>query len=337
MKLFHSFMLVISSIAAASICHAEPSQFSLTMKTEGESVERKYWLYAPISLKSPSALVIVLHGYSSSAETIMAYSQMNEIADENGFLVAYPQGSLDSRNNPFFNVGYEFHSDNTTNDVAFIEGVVEQIQARYAVDPKQIFATGMSNGGDMSYLLACRSSDVFRAVAPIAGSMMIRTMQQCEANTATPILAISGTDDPVTLYAGDRENSGGWGSYAGQPETVKFWVDQMRLQKTGSQTLNNSHQPLFFADSTVICERHSSADNDVEMLFYRVDGGGHDWPGAKTADWWDLRRYAGLYGMGFGKNRDISASKEIWDFFAHWIERDNTPVTRRKVSATCPR
>ena len=317
-------LTLMTTITVSAAGHAEPRQFNIVQMVQGEAVQRQYWLYEPASLKPQPALVVALHGYSSSAERIMAYSALNKVADEKGFLVAYPQGSTDSQDNSFFNVGYAFHQDSGIDDVAFVEAIVGTIQSSHGVDPRQIFATGMSNGGDMSYLLACRSSGLFRAVAPIAGSMMLSTMKECQADTTTPILAISGTDDPVTLFNGDQENAGGWGLYAGQEATVDFWANRFVLQKLESRSLINSHRPWLYGDSSIVFERYGAAASDMEFWFYRVDGGGHDWPGALVDSWWHPSRLVALYGMGFGKNYDINTSEEVWRFFSHWIETDSS-------------
>ena len=175
-----------------------------------DTLARAYWLYKPKAAKQKPTLV-VMHGYPGKAETIAGYSGMNELADEHGFLVACPQRSVDSRDNAFSNVGYQFHADDKIDDVAYVEAMIRQNQERFSAEQNQIFATEMSNGGDMTYLLTCRTGNLFLAFAPVAGSMMTSVMNNCDLEVASPILAISGTDDPVTLYAGDMNNIDGWG------------------------------------------------------------------------------------------------------------------------------
>ncbi|MFO4633228.1 MAG: alpha/beta hydrolase family esterase [Actinomycetota bacterium] len=289
----------------------------------GEEIERNYWLYTPKNLPENPALVVVMHGYSGDALAIMSYSGMNDIADSNGFLVAYPQGTIDSEGNAFFNVGYEFHHNSAVDDVAFVEAVVNATVTEDGADAAKVFVTGMSNGGDMSYLLACSSSKVFRAVAPVAGSMMKTMIDQCAPDRTLPIMAISGTDDPVTLYAGDQQNSGGWGAYIGQEETRDFWVAKHGFINSSTVEINDSHKPIIVGNSKVQLQRYWNSRGKSEVWFYRVDNGGHDWPGAKFDSWWQPTRYAALYGMGFGKNKDIDSSEEIWKFFSHWITKDN--------------
>ena len=111
-----------------------------------KDLERSFLIYIPHNLKENPALIVAIHGYTSSAKTLMDYSSINDIADREGFLVVYPQGTKDSRNNNFFNVGYEFHSDSNIDDVSFIRKIVTDLKEEYKLDSKRIFATGMSNG-----------------------------------------------------------------------------------------------------------------------------------------------------------------------------------------------
>ena len=200
-RLLYSLLFVISSCLVAeerSIIH--------------EGVEREYLVHIPDNFTEDSPIVFVIHGYTDSAKQIMEYSGMNEVSDREGFIVVYPQGTIDSQGNTFFNVGYEFHKDSTIDDVSFIRDLFVSLSEEYSLKRKQGFATGMSNGGDMSYLLACTSADLFRAVAPVAGSLMAKIKETCNTQSPVPIFEIHGTDDQITLFNGDMENNGGWGS-----------------------------------------------------------------------------------------------------------------------------
>ena len=135
-------------------------------------LNREYYLYIPDSLAPNAPLLFVFHGYSGSASGIMNYSGLNQIADDNGFVVCYPQGLIDDWDYSFWNVGYDWHVDETVDDVGFSTFLAQYLQTEYNLSAQNTFSTGMSNGGDMSYLLACQASDVFKAVAPVAGWMM---------------------------------------------------------------------------------------------------------------------------------------------------------------------
>ena len=177
----------------------------------------------------------------------------------------------------------------------------------------------MSNGGEMSYLLACRATTLFRAVAPVAVDGGLRTSRlqsdaQCDFGNR-------GTDDPVTAYSGDPNNVGGWGAYLGQDETIAYWVRQYGLDQRTSTALTNTHKPLIADDSHIIWERYFRQDQTTQVWFYRVVNGGHDWPGAKNTAWWLPSDILARMAMGFGKNHDIDASREIWSFFSLWTDQ----------------
>jgi len=163
MKTIISIVLLILLILPA-----ESQEFRINVG--GRS--RQYFLHRSFSLPADAPLVFVLHGYSGSAASMKNWSGMNKIAEDNGFAVCYPQGINDDWNNSFWNVGYEFHNNETVDDVEFITTLAQYLQNTYNLSTENTFCTGMSNGGDMSYLLACQASDVFKAVAPVAGCMM---------------------------------------------------------------------------------------------------------------------------------------------------------------------
>jgi polyhydroxybutyrate depolymerase len=295
-------LALLSSGVAAS---QEPYNGSLTHG----GVQRQYIVYVPEDVPSSSVgLIVAMHGYSGSAESIMTYSGLNALADEFGFVVAYPQGTEDQQGNAFFNVGYGFHTDSSVDDVGYILTLVEHLVAKHSIDPLRVYATGMSNGGDMSYLLACKAADVFRAIAPVAGTMMVATMNHCTPSRPIPVLAINGTADNVTRYAGDYDDADGWGAYHSVNQVINLWAENAIAQAQASATLN------FADDFSISVDRYSAATGTTQVILYRVEGGGHDWPGARFA-WWDLRRLLSVYAMGFGEHRSFDASRYIAKFF----------------------
>ena len=96
--------------------------------TEHGGVSRRYFVHVPQNIPVGSPLVVVMHGYTGSAEGIMEYSAMNELADRNGFVVLYPQGTRDQYGYSFFNVGYDFHVNSGIDDLGFVLHAVEEIQ-----------------------------------------------------------------------------------------------------------------------------------------------------------------------------------------------------------------
>jgi polyhydroxybutyrate depolymerase len=257
-------------------------------------ISRDYILYIPENLPTNAPLVVVSHGYTSSAKTMMSYSGMNKVADEEKFLVVYPQGTKDQRGNNFFNVGYEFHASSKVDDLGFIKALVTKLTDDYQVNPNHIFATGMSNGGDLSYFLACYASDMFQAVAPIAGTMMQTTIETCKPQKGMPIFAVHGKADEVTYFDGDMANRDKWGPYPGIPAVIEHWVDVNAVEISKQVDLDNitnftaSNEALSF-------DRYLSDTSDHEVWLY-IHSGGHDW-----------------------SLKELDTSSEIWNFFTRYI------------------
>ena len=277
-----------------------------------EGVEREYIIHVSENLNQDSPIVFVIHGYTGSAEGIAAYTGMNNIAEREGFIAVYPQGTIDSNGNTFFNVGYEFNDDSPINDVSFIRELVRSISQEFNLKRKKAFATGMSNGGDMSYLLACTSSDLFKAVAPVAGVLMKGLKDSCELSSSVPIFEIHGTADKISLFEGDLNNEGGWGAYYDLPSTIDFFAERYQLTNKSVKQMTSKESG---ADYDIFFERHWSDDLEEEVWMYRIEDGRHVWPGIKL-NWWNNPLAWFYFGSG---NEDINASEEVWAFFKKYL------------------
>jgi polyhydroxybutyrate depolymerase len=277
-----------------------------------EGIEREYILHVPENLNNDSSIVFVIHGYTGSAEGIAAYSGMNSIAEREGFIAVYPPGTADSYGHAFFNVSYGFNDESTINDVSFIRELVKSISHEFNLKRKKAFATGMSNGGEMSYLLACTSSDLFKAVAPVAGVLMKGLKDSCELNSPVPVFEIHGTADKISLFEGDLNNEEGWGAYYDVPSTIDFFAERYQLvNKTVKQITSKESG----ADYDIFFERHWTNDLEEEVWMYRIEGGRHVWPGTKFK-WWNDPLARLYFGSG---NEDINASEEVWAFFKKYL------------------
>ena len=259
-------------------------------------ISREYYLYVPDEVDLNTSLIFILHGYSGSASGIMGYSGINNLADEHNFIACYPQGTNDDKGYDFWNVGYSFHANVEVDDVEFIRTLRAHIIQEYYLTEYNIFSTGMSNGGDMSYLLACQASDVIRAIAPVAGCMMEWIFDSCSPEYTRSVFEIHGTDDDVTWWEGDYDDSGGWGNYIGVMPTFSFWASNNSCTDFESYGLPDLDQS---DGSYIISDKYSGGTGGNEVWLYKVINGGHDWPGS--------------YG-----NMDINSSEEIINFFSRF-------------------
>ena len=297
---FLLFLLILISFSCEKNLEENNSTIEITYPYDfffdHNGVNRLYTLYKPDNLKEKAPLVFVLHGYTSNSTNIMNYSKMNEIADQNGFMVCYPQGTTNIyTGQTHWNANLKEMSSVT--DSEFLTDLAKKLQAEFNLSEKNTFACGMSNGGFMSYTLGCERSDTFKAIASITGTMSGYDWNNCNPNKV-PVLQISGTNDMVVPMDGSMSLAGGWGGAPKIQDIMNYWGDINECTQTQTQNLPDSNKT---DNSYVSIEKKVDCFNNNQVWFYTVYGGAHTWPGA-----WG--------------NMDINASEEIWDFFNRYIE-----------------
>ncbi len=282
--------------------HGQPAHHAAKMKFDG--LERSYILHMPDSFgtKDNHALVIALHGGYSKASGMEALTGLNHVSDREGFLVAYPDG-IDRH----WNDGRETVPNNV-DDVAFISSLIDRLISQYRVDPKQIFATGISNGGFLSLRLACDLSEKIAAVAPVAASMSETKSKHCDPSAPVSVLLISGTGDPLVPYEGGEVRHHGRTGFGGRilsvPDSAAWWADKNGCSRIPTVDSLSDRNPR---DGTNI-ERmiYSGGRQGTEVQLVTIRNGGHTWPGG----WQYLPAF--LIGR---TSRDLDASEAIWNFF----------------------
>ena len=271
------------------------SQQTINASITHDGIQRDYILYIPELYDGSTAVPLVLnfHGYGSNAAQQMFYGDFRDIADTEGFLLVHPEGTT-LIGNQFWNVGFPGLSS-TIDDVGFTEALIDELATLYTIDLDRVYATGMSNGGFMSFLLACQLSEKIAAVASVTGSMTQDTFDDCNAQLPTPVLQIHGTEDDVVSY---NENN----LSLPIPDVISYWVDHNNCETTPTTT---TLPDLDVSDgSTIEHSVYEDGDNGITTEHMKVIGGGHTWPGSviNTA----------------GTNQDIDASMEIWLFFSRF-------------------
>jgi polyhydroxybutyrate depolymerase len=174
----------------------------------------------------PAPLLIMLHGYSIGGVVEELYLHLAPLADQNGFLYAHPNGTIDRSGNYFWNATNACcdYYGSPVDDSAYLYSVVEQIQQYYSVDPKRIYFMGHSNGAFMAHRMACDHAGKIAAIASLAGAMF-EDPRNCHASEPVNVLEIHGTADDEVLYDGSPGTSRpGDGPYPGAETTVKDWA-----------------------------------------------------------------------------------------------------------------
>ena len=234
------------------------------MRFQGET--REYWLYMPQTPAEGTPLVLMLHGYGGKAEGY--YPEFTEYALSQGFAVCCPQGLRDpGKGKTGWNVGYPSQEGWKVDDIAFVKALSRRLQKKYGFT--NVFFSGMSNGGEMCYLVAHRCPGEFGAIASLAGLQMEWIYRKYSLGSPVPFIEIHGTADHTSEWEGDPLNNGGWGAYVSVPLAVGNLAANARCTHEVCDTL-----PLLHPDSNVVV-RHDYRGGSVETTLYEVIGGKH--------------------------------------------------------------
>ena len=270
-------------------------------------LERNYISYIPSNLPRDKKvpLVIFLHGFTSSAEESIAISEglMNRLADRDGAIVLYPN-AIDKHWNEI--AGGYYEKTRGIDDTGFVAFLIDKYIKEHNVDPKRVYVSGFSNGGEMTYTLACRIPEKITAVAPVISNMGVEMAEKYRTGKPLPILIMNGTGDPVVPWNGGKVELDGQmlGDLLSADDTVKFWAKRNGADKNYSKEMLPDKNPE--DGSTVIRKCHKNNKNGAEVILYEIVNGGHTVPGMKSNK------------PANDKNRinmDINGFEVIWNFF----------------------
>ncbi len=267
------------------------AQSTLTGNFIHDGINRNYRLRLPANHDKNVSIPLVfnLHGFTSNAVQQEAYSGMNAVADTARFAVCYPNGIGNA-----WNVGWNFGS--TADDVGFISAMIDRFHMEYGIDKSRVYACGMSNGGFMSYQLACQLNDRIAAIASVTGSMVQQAVDKCTPGKAVPVMEIHGTADGTVSYNGTANVS------VAIPQILKFWQQNNGCDKDPVvEMVANTN----IADNTTSEKwTYTNCTDDKKLIHYKITNGEHTWPGASLI---------------IGKtSQDFKASVEIWNFFKQY-------------------
>ncbi len=237
--------------------------------------KRPVELYVPTSYseEKPAPLLVLLHGYGASGKVQELYLGLTKHAESRGFLFAHPDGTLDKSGKRFWNASECCDFDATgVDDVAYLDGLVDEIGKRYKVDPKRVFLVGHSNGGFMSYRLACDRASKFAALVSIAGTMW-SDAARCKPSEPVSVLQVHGTGDDTIAYEGGTIASV---PYPGARTTVSRWAAFDGCEATP----DTASAPIDIEDSrpgaeTTMAKYQKGCKNDSAVELWTIAGGGH--------------------------------------------------------------
>jgi len=271
-------------------------------------LDRTYLYYIPANLPRNAPLLLALHG--SSMDSAMMRSTtgyaFESLADQNGFIVVYPQGYQNSWNS--CNKGIRLPAKiQNIDDVSFIRALIAKFRADFGVDTSRVFETGYSNGGQMGYRLALELPEEVAAVAAVAANLPTDDTNDCRASgKPISVLIMNGTNDPLVPFGGGPTFNG---ATVRSTQASAEYFAKLNGQTTPPKTTRLPHRD--FSDPTSVDRMVWNDAGKPEVVLYTINGGGHVVPLGKFSD-------ATLFmGVNLGQaNGDLNAPAESWEFFA---------------------
>lgn len=281
----------------------------VSLFAQDAEIERTYTLFVPkTAFEHPLPIVMVLHGASGSGERSQGWLGFDEIAETVGFIVVYPDGLGGQWD---FGAGIPTTQGRVAiDDVGFLMGIIDELEAQYEIDSENIFVTGMSDGAAMAYRLICTTPEIFKAVVGVASTLPVFTVPVCEEAPPISAMFFHGTQDKIIPWNGIRTRDGQQ-VYLSVFDTMEWW------------SLHNKCDPAFDAIKTEDISDKNKEDNstvshvyqldcadNTEVHLYGIIGGGHTWAGRP----FDVEIELG------NLNLDIDATQIIMAWFIEMVE-----------------
>lgn len=301
--LFAFLLLTFSVLKAASL-----SSRSQNFEMIWDGLKRTYTLYRPstLDLKAKHPLLLCLHGGTGTGSGMqkLTFDRFNQLADRDGWLIAYPDG-IGKNWNDGRKIDDEAHGKNL-DDVGFLSSLIDLLIQKEGVDPKRVYVTGISNGAMMTCRLACELSDKIAAGAPVAGSMPNNLPALCSPKHPVSMLFVNGDKDPLVPFEGGfvhffRRKRG---EVIPVTQAASDWAALDGCKDAPVTTV----LPVKDAKDPTRVDRvaYPASPNGSEVFLFIIHGGGHTWPSGK--------KYAGEWAVG-KVSRQLDACDLIWDFF----------------------
>ena len=236
---------------------------SQTQMIVSDQLTRSYFLHVPLEYKDTiqQPLVLNFHGHGSNSQQQAFYSNFSTLADQQDFIVVYPQGLVGPDRHTGWATGPARNPH--VNDVLFVSDLLNTLQSTLCVNPSRIYATGFSNGGGMTYVLACKMADRIAAFAPVSGSYP-PVPGGCDPSRPVPILEFHGTADRLVPYNGSSAKN-----YPPVMQWLQEWV-----------TLDScAANPIITHPIANVTEyQWKGCRGNATLIHYQLAGWPHAWP-----------------------------------------------------------
>lgn len=303
------FCLIAIVVSCTRAPKLELTDQDLVLSLDHGGHTRHFIIHLPEHFKGVKDLpvVIALHGGGGTPKGMirLTHGRFNELADRENFLVVYPEGLgkgwNDGRPDPI-----SFAHKNNIDDIGFLSKLIKRLIKEYKADPKRIFATGISNGGFMSFRISRDLADQVKAVVPVCATIPLATKDAHLKSPPMNVMLINGTADPLVPYDGGEVKvlARKRGKIISTDETVKIFIKRNDCPDKPQVTKLKDQDP---DDGTsAVRYEYTNYKTNNKVVLLKVTGGGHTWPGG----WQYMReRFIGR------TSRDFNGCDEIWSFF----------------------
>jgi polyhydroxybutyrate depolymerase len=263
--------------------------------------ERVYYIHLPQMYdgSEPTPLLLAFHMRLGTAWMMREITQFNRVADREGFIVVYPEGSGRS----WADGSQRYGADKAgVDDVRFVEALLARLEERYSVDADRVYAAGFSNGGFFAQRLGCELSEKIAAIATVSAVLPVEVLERCAPAGTVPVLMMHGSADMDMPWEG-------WPpELASVPDTVEKWLEVNGCSPSPTVELSDPADDA----TTLRLETYTECRDAAAVLLYTIEGGGHKWPGASNV----LQ-----YWLSGNLSQDIEASSAVWEFFERHPKR----------------
>ena len=315
-------LLIATTLPAYGLLNYSESDIKIkTTLNPGENLRflffdwslRSYRFYLPQSYNGENSmpLVFVLHGYPANSNDIMSYTELNEKADDEGFIAVYPNGGTDLSTFFYYFINYGYwgfwgfywncwdYYD--CDDVGFIRKLIDNFQSEFNIDENRIYVTGWSNGGMMSYRLGAELSDIIAAIGPVGGSIggvwnywedeysLLSQYIIPEPENSLPVIVFHGMNDSSVPYDGVKNPETEDILLYSVNESVGFWVEHNNCDPNPQINISDS--------GNIISRTYTNDNRDFDVVLYTVVDGEHEWFGSSYSPC------------------EISINDIMWEFF----------------------
>ena len=247
---------------------------STTTSTTVVSTARAYSKFIPSSYSKGTSLplVVLLHGYGATGAMQESYMKFESVAETNKFILVYPDGTVDSSGKQFWNATdacCDFFS--AVADDVYLLSILKEMESNYSIDTKRIYFVGHSNGGFMSYRMACKYPDRIAAIASLAGASYFKTTD-CGAKSPVSVLQVHGTKDGTILYDGGQILGT---SYPGAVASASQWATfNQCTQNAVTRSTKFDLEPNITGDETSVTA-WTNCQNSSEVELWTMEGAAH--------------------------------------------------------------